>query len=101
MDVIGALKKSNSDTTIYFCGYNEADFQWKQVVKLLQSCHLMQDLDEENIYCIAVESRDNMEDDKRLVGMTFKDGNNYISLVSEDYDDLDFYLKELTGGGEN
>lgn len=95
MEMLGALKKSNSPSSVYFCSYQQGEFNWDDVVKLLTKCRLMQDLDEKDIYCIAVESCDEMKQDKRLVGVTFRNGLDYISLVPQGYSDLDFYLKEI------
>lgn len=97
MEIIGALKKSRSQSTIFFCEYKKEDFDWNEIVTLLQSCRLMQDLEENDIYCVAVESRDEMKSDRRLVGITFHSGSEYVSLVPNEYADLDFYLKEISG----
>lgn len=99
MEIIGALKKSRSQSTIFFCEYRKEDFDWDAIVAFLQSCHLMQDLEDDDIYCIAVESMDEMKSDRRLVGITFHSGADYISLVPKEYADLDFYLKEISSGG--
>lgn len=98
MERIGALHKSGSQSTIYFCEYDKNAFEWETVVDLLSKCSLMHDLTEDSIYCVAVESADDMQTDNRLVGIVYKDGVDYVSLVPQDYSDLDFYLKELTGG---
>ena len=56
----------------------------------------MQDLAADDIYCIAVESEDNLSTEGRIVGIIFRNGEKYISLVPQEYSDLDLYLKELT-----
>lgn len=98
MEIIGALKKSRSQSTVFFCEYRREDFDWKDIVALLQSCRLMRDLDEDDIYCVAVESCDELEGDRRLVGITFRSGADYISLVPAEYSDLNFYLREISAG---
>ncbi len=98
MERIGALHKSGSQSTIYFCEYDKGVFDWEDVVSLLSKCRLMSDLTEDDIYCVAVETIDDMQTDKRLVGIVYKDGIDYVSLVPQDYSDLDIFLKELTGG---
>lgn len=100
MEILGALKKSNSASSVFFCDYQHGGFNWDDVVKLLTKCRLMQDLDEKDIYCIAVESCDDMKQDKRLVGITFRNGLDFISLVPQEYSDLDFYLKEIADTAE-
>lgn len=95
MEVIGALKKSKSQTTIFFCLYSEDVFNWDDVVSLLMQCNVQQDLEEENISCVAVESSDNLKTDKRLVGVVFKCNNGFISLTPQEYTDLDFYLRDI------
>lgn len=108
MDIIGALKKSGSEKTIYFCVYRPEDFAWSDIVNLLYECRLMKDLNEENVRCIVVESADKLQADKKFVGISFMNGTDYISLVnpaisadhsSSDvtYNDIDFYLKEMEG----
>lgn len=107
MDIIGALKKSGSEKTVYFCVYHSEDFEWADVVNLLYNCRLMDDLSEENVLCIAVESTDKLQEDKTLVGISFVRGNDYVCLVnpavseayhsSGEYSDIDFYLKEMAG----
>lgn len=100
MEIIGALKKSNSSSTIYFCEYRAEDFGRDEVVSLLQKCRLSfhdnNSLKDENIYCIAVESNDEMQSDKNLVGITFQSGSHYISLTPQEYADISVYLTELT-----
>lgn len=98
MEIIGALKKSKSQSTIFFCEYRKEDFEWDEIISLLHSCRLMQDLEENDIYCIAVESNDDPRSYRRLAGITFRNGADYISLVPKEYSDLDFYLKEIAGG---
>lgn len=100
MNIIGALKKSNSKATVYFCDYNNEKIKWEQIIVFLQDYNVMQDLNEEEIYCIAIESCDNLKTDKKLVGMTFYNGRDYVNFVSKDYYDLDLYLKELSGGNK-
>lgn len=107
MDIIGALKKSGSGKTIYFCAYHSEDFAWSEIVNLLYECRLMDDLSEENVRCIVVESADKLQEDKKLVGISFMNGNDYISLVNpttsaeycstDEYSDINFYLKEMAG----
>jgi hypothetical protein len=96
MEIIGALKKSRTNSTIYFCTYTPEDFDWQEVVVFLQRCQLMQDLAADDIYCIAVESEDNLSTEGRIVGIIFRNGEKYISLVPQEYSDLELYLKELT-----
>lgn len=106
MDIIGALKKSGSGKTVYFCAYHSEDFAWSDVVNLLYECKLMYDLNEENVRCIVVESTDKLQEDIKLVGISFMKGKDYISLVKpsktenysvDEYGDVDFYLKEMAG----
>ena len=97
MEIIGALKKSKSQSTIFFCEYRKEDFDWDEIITLLHSCCLMQDLEEDDIYCIAVESNDDLKSHRRLAGITFRSGTDYISLVPKEYSDLDFYLEEISG----
>lgn len=103
MEIIGALKKSNSSSTIYFCEYREQDFDRRDVVELLQRCRLLlrenRNLDDKDICCIAVESNDELVSDKNLVGITFRSGSHYVSLTPREYADLDFYLQELVVEG--
>lgn len=95
MKIIGALKKSKTPSTVYFCEYKAEDFDWNEVVSLLQRCDLAQDLDDKDIYCIAVESNDELKSDKNLVGITFRSGEYFVSLTPQGYADLDVYLQEL------
>ena len=92
------MKKSNSDSTIYFYEYSKEIVEWDDIVNLLQKCHLMQVLDEKDIYCVAIECYGNSEEKGKLVGVIFDNGTDYISLVPQEYSDLDFFLKELAGG---
>lgn len=105
MEIIGALKKSNSSSTIYFCEYRAEDFDRKDVVELLQRCRLSlrenRNWDDKDIRCIAVESNDELKSDKNLVGITFKSGDYYVSLTPQEYADIDIYLQELTGEAHN
>lgn len=95
MDVLGALKKSGSDNTIYFCAYHQIDFDWDDVVILLLECNHMRDLDEKDICCIAVESSDGLKT-QRYVGISFFEGTNYVILTKNSTtEDVDFYLKEM------
>lgn len=96
MEVIGALKKSKSETTIYFCEYNEKDFVWNDIIQLLLACHCECDLDECNIFCVAVESIDNLIRDRKPVGIAYNDGEKYVCLAIDECSDLKYYLQEMT-----
>jgi len=94
MNVIGALKKSNTDATIYFYEY-EPSFNWEEIVNLFETCCCTQEVSEDDISCLAVEVHDKTQSEK-LVGMTFHNGSRCTNLVTENYDDLDFYLNDLS-----
>lgn len=110
MNIIGALKKSNSPSTVYFCEYKEEDFKWDSVEELLKQCTLSEDdetqrLKKEDIYCIAIECEDRRTQSNptipdfangTLVGVVFDSVDYYISFTSEKHADLNIYLNELT-----
>lgn len=102
MEIIGALKKTTSPATVYFCSYEGRGFGWKDIVGLLNQSAMGREishkLSEKAVRCIAIESIDEMQTDKRLVGAVFKRGTgDYISIAAPHYQDLDVYFTDIVG----
>lgn len=97
MEILGALKKSNSQGTVLFYKYDETSFDWNIIVAFFQKCKLMQDLSSDDIYCIAVKKQDEKSDVSEIVGITFQNGAGYANVIPEEYSDIEWYLKEITG----
>lgn len=115
MNIIGALKKSNTPSTVYFCEYSDEDFPWGSVSELLKRCPALsaeeaQSVKKEDIYCIAVECDDGEPqrtpvppdfEKGVLVGIVFDIGEYFVSYTAEEHADLELYLNELTESNES
>lgn len=92
MEILGALKKSNSQGTVLFYKYDDADFDWNEMIFFFQKCRLMQDLSSDDIYCVAVSKR---ETNSEIVGVVFQNETGYVNVISKEYADLEWYLHEI------
>lgn len=99
MKILGALKKAKSLSTVYFCEYSEEEIGWESICRLLTLCPCedsdLAGLNENMIRCVAIESVDRLNTDKRLVGTLFELDGEYLSLAVPSYCDLDIYLCDL------
>lgn len=94
MEILGTLKKSNSQGTILFYKYDDISFDWDELVSFLHKCRFMQDLASDDIYCVAVNKQDkNFE----IVGVTFQNKTEFVNIIPEEYADLEEYLQEIAG----
>ena len=96
MEIIGALKKSSCQSTIYFCRYNPQEFSRKQVSEMLIETGYNENLSEKEVVCIAVERNDKISSKEKSVGLILSDKNGYINIVLQGYEDLVVYFNELT-----
>lgn len=92
MEILGALKKSNSQGTILFYKYDDIAFDWNEMISFFQKCRLMQDLSSDDIYCVAVSKH---EKNSEIVGVTFQNETGYVHVISKEYADLEWYLYEI------
>lgn len=110
MNILGALKKAKSLSTVYFCEYDADEISWESVSRLLTLCPYssrveqtlieedycdLKGLNEDMIRCVAIESVDRLNTDKRLVGVMFECDGKFISVAVPSYYDLDIYLCDL------
>lgn len=95
MKIVGALSKSRSESVVYFCECAEDEIEQEKLKGLLDNCKYKEHISNSEIKVIAVESIDEMTEDKRIVGLIFGEGETCKSVVLDAYTELNIYLKEL------
>lgn len=87
MDIVGALSKSHTNSIVYFCEYNEEECE---KVKVPEICTTPKN----DISMVIIDSKDEMTEDMRLVGVVDKSGKG---VYIPEYEYLDMYVKQLCG----
>lgn len=100
MNIIGALAKSNSESIIYFCEYNDNEIHKDKLSELLSKSKYKGRIAKSTIRAVAVESTDEMVADKRIVGLLFYENPTWKSVLLPKYEELNIYLKDFTDDGE-
>lgn len=97
MEIMGALSKGHTQSTIYFCPYNHSSLEKAAIQKLVDDTDYSDEIHGDDIEILAIESKDEMKSDIRLVGLIFKDETNFQhkSIVLKNYTDLRVYLYEM------
>lgn len=93
-NIIGAISKANSPSTIYFCKYTHSDIEKSEIQNLVNKTRYAE-LRGEAIRCLAIESTDELVKDIRLVGLVFEGDNCYKTIILETYEDLNIYLNDI------
>ena len=86
MDIVGALSKSHTNSIVYFCEYNEAEWEKEKIAEISENLN--------NISLVIIDSTDEMTEDVRIVGVV---DSNYAGIYLSGYEDLDVYVKQLCG----
>lgn len=106
METIGALKNSNSNSAIYFCTLTRKEYEQQtdlreQLSNLAATSDRYNEFCAENVIveCFAFESDDEMQCDKKMVGVVFKvkkkDRDIYYAVCYYDYLDIDPFLYDV------
>lgn len=94
MNIVGALAKSHTKSVVYFCEYEAGEIENEKLLKLYEEtrCEIPE---EREIRIVVVESDDNMENDKRLVGVMIETPDKLKGVLLKGHEDLDIYLRDL------
>lgn len=95
MTVLGALASSTSASTVYFCTVSENELPDESLRKLQEQSGVQIDVSKSKICCIAVESEDGLQNDKRLVGLIFEDAEYYRTIALKNHTNLDMYFRDI------
>lgn len=97
MNIRGALAKGNSDSVIYFCEYSHSPLEQDKIQELINTTAYENELFGDTIEILAIESKDEMKKDFRLVGLIFHntDENTHTSILLDKYEDISMYLEEI------
>ena len=96
MNIRGALAKGNSDSVIYFCEYSHSPLEQSKIRELINAAY-ENDLFGDTIEILAIESRDEMKKDFRLIGLIFNNAaeKTHTSILLDKYEDISMYLEEI------
>lgn len=101
MTIIGALCKSTVDSVIFFCQLEPNELKEEGLIaEIISNSRFKDEIGYDNIYAVAIESNDEMENDRHIAGLIFKVENGYKTIIVQDvadssYNDLGLYLNEL------
>lgn len=101
-EIVGALAKSKSNATIFFCEYNHTNLEKNIIQSLINKTQYKDDVYGDRIKLLAIESEDELKQDIRLVGLIFEDEvhSQHKSILLEQYQDLSVYLEEMVSEGD-
>ena len=98
MRIYGAVRIAETDEVVYFCEYNENDFEWADICCLLEHCTLTQNVREENIRCVAVEAIDTSPNSTAPMGLACVADGTISVHVPTMYSYIENHLKFFVEG---